>query len=1155
MKSRIPPSKEHNNRYNNLNYQKPKLMKKFITPFAMMMLAAGFAAQANAQKYYNRASDPATEIVPGTQYMLQNPWVGEYQMLSGTGTTSQATEETLYEFVDTGKKDADGNTLYYLKQSSTGLYLENPDLSNGKVSMTESVARAFVFTALKGEGIATFKENEQETEEWKAGDIRKKYWTTANNTVHENVFVLCNEKHESSTYDWFGVWAGNVNSCTWTQYVEAHIWQLYTATEASAYDNLCNALPAILPNGTENLFVAGDQPGQVADDLIRELDEAYTEANNLINSPNEKDEVYYNALERVKKALAACKDGIVPITVGYYVIDNNPTAGRPSYAGTTNACLTDTDGLLRWAGFNKPETMTVSDASFIWEVKEAEDGGYYLRNYGTNRYAGSLNQNFQCVPSSETASQVYDITYRNGEYFSLDMRGQNATYPSLHADQNTDKKIVIWAPDAGASQWVFRPVDKSELEGIENELNQNRLNQKGQKLYSSASTDYNKGFVYSAEGCTRDGVFNVGDGLITKAEQLVSNAMESPDLEPGNAYENLIDNNFETYFHTVWSDASKASSYHYLDIKLDEAVKDFNIKYSCRHNNDAGSPTKIHVYASNDTTNGNWSDQGYMTCTYPWSAQVGETTKQNFAGVASHQLDKEYTYVRLEVENTKSMNKTNGNLFWYWSELRMYKSTYDASLSLIEAVPADVRKALEDAMAKVKQELADKAVKQESLDELQAAYDKFLENYPDPQIIHNLMKEAEAQAENAVEGEELGYFKTGAKEALQTALAEVKSSIKEVMTVAEIKAAKDKINAALKTFNAQLIVPEDGAFYFIKSATSSEAEGSARDNYLYAQNNDESQVKYGLPDDITTRIEYMWKSVKNEDGSYSFINSKTGTAIGNPKENNNRVNMSYETDSVTLRSAKVGGQFNFVCAENVYYNAQPGTNNLVTWNSADGSDNSAFIFEPVGEDSWDGSVYHEFTDAKAEIVTLPFAISGEALSCKTYKVLGLKDKMLQLAAYGAEETIPAATPFFIIPEEGEASAMFFREDTNLSNIEYSFDGQEQNGLKGTLKSTSDVAGGGILFEGKIISAVASDKVKSNSGYFVTMPKETTEAGDYTMEFPENIETAIEEIILTDNSKSKAGVYTMTGVKVRNTNNVQGLPTGLYIVAGKKIYVK
>ena len=68
-----------------------------------------------------------------------------------------------------------------------------------------------------------------------------------------------------------------------------------------------------------------------------------------------------------------------------------------------------------------------------------------------------------------------------------------------------------------------------------------------------------------------------------------------------------------------------------------------------------------------------------------------------------------------------------------------------------------------------------------------------------------------------------------------------------------------------------------------------------------------------------------------------------------------------------------------------------------------------------------------------------------------------------------------------------------------------------------------------------------------------MPAETTEDGDYTMAFPESIETAIEDI--TVKKQARGGIYTLSGVKVRNNGDTNGLPKGIYIVNGNKLLVK
>jgi len=48
---------------------------------------------------------------------------------------------------------------------------------------------------------------------------------------------------------------------------------------------------------------------------------------------------------------------------------------------------------------------------------------------------------------------------------------------------------------------------------------------------------------------------------------------------------------------------------------------------------------------------------------------------------------------------------------------------------------------------------------------------------------------------------------------------------------------------------------------------------------------------------------------------------------------------------------------------------------------------------------------------------------------------------------------------------------------------------------------------------------------------------------------------IDEIIANNKDKSVPGVYTVSGTLLRKTNDVQGLPAGLYIVAGQKVVIK
>ena len=1146
-----------------------------------MLLAFMLSLQSYAQKYAERQGEPVDAIEVGVDYLLADPWeANEHHLCGTTAVYGYPPLDAIYNFEDTGAKDKDGNILYRLKQKTTGMYLEDPALSKKAVRMTEQAARAFVFTAKLGKPTDS-KENldgdddtpETWTEAWLNGDIREIYEPM--DKTFENVFVFCNKdlNAETKVFEIFG----NGYNAMWNQYTNARIWHLYQAVPATAYDNLCYYFNDNFPEeGVDNLFIVGNAPGNIPESTFNAFLAAYNNAKKLVNGDEQQTAtVYEEAIANLAKAFQACKDSFIDITPGFYVIDNNPAAGRAEYAKTKNACLTDINGGMYWRGFDKPDTMDLEGAAFIWEVKAAEgkDGGFYLRNYGTNHYAGSLKNNYKVVPSTEAPIQVYDINYRGGEYFSLDQRGQNSKYPALHADKNTDMKIVIWTSVAPASQWKFIPVDESELQGIEKQLEQQRLNTELNRLYNKTVNAWNKGFIYSGEGCTRDGNFSMDHCLVTEAGQLLSNAPESPEKEPGNDYANLLDGNFETYFHTIYSDAAYAKHFHYLDVALNEAVKTFNIKYAQRHNVSDGSPVKVHVYASNDTTGGQWADQGYMTCEYNLNVEYananGETfNKSNFAGIASKVMNDAYKYIRLEVEGTKRNSKTNGNLFWYWSEFRIYKAAYDKNNSLIEAVPTEVKEALLAEMDKAKAAIDAKKATTETIESLQAAFDKFMESYPDPDIINNLISEAEGQANNAfVEEEEgqLGYFKAGAPEALKAVIEEVKATLKPLMTMEEINAAKAKINAALAEFNKMLNVPADGMYCLIQSATSSTQEGTAMDQFLNATNNGGGQVKYGQPEAMNDRINYLWKITKHEDGSYSFQNVGTGDYLGNPKKNDVRVNMSFEADSLNMRSAKAAGLFNFVCTDNVFYNAQPNSGNLVTWGNASGTDNSAFRIMAMEEagDVWDGNSIHiDFNNKFAKIASYPYELIGEAYNCALYKVLGLNKGQLVLQKYSAEEVIPAATPFVVVPNEtdenGEAvvAGNLFMPDVfdPLVGMTYTFENGTQGGMTATIRGAENVRGG-IFFEGNVISAVEGDNCAPNSGLFNEKPNATEVAegeGIIKVGFPAELQTGIEDIVIVPNN---SGVYSISGVKVRNNGNLNNLPKGVYIVNGQKVLVK
>lgn len=1126
-----------------------KPMKKFFSSIAMMLLAMVVCVPVKAQLhlYWSIGSDCVTEPQAGAYYVVegagQNP-NSTQDYLFGSTTTNNPTYDAIYQFEPAGE-DESGSPLWRLLWVKEGKYLADPDKSGGAVSYTEAKSSAYVFTALP----AIPSELGYKDAVAAGVDIRTYHYNGQDNAWREGCMVFCNKNYQTSSYRWFEWYPGSYG-VMWDQYTTANIWNIFLAEPYSAYDQLCMFLGENA--NADGKFIPGNQPGQVPQELIDALVQAIADATELQNNPDAEDSVYEAAVQKVLDAIEACQKGMVQVSTGYYIFTNNPDAGR----GNGHAVIYDRGTEMHWQEFDPSAGIKVENLQCIWEVMPAEDveNGFYLKNLKTNRYAGGQNSTNSVLPTTEAPEQVYFINpFPGTDLFVLEQKDQNAKYPALHA-QGDGSKIVIWESVSGASAWALTSVDESIVKGLQEELKQVVLNEKYSSLLSEAKALYAKGFVYSADGVSADGVFTVGDGLLTSADKMVSNAKEPSE----GAYADLLDGSFDTYFHTVWSSGDYASLVHSLDIELDEAIDILVIKYAKRPTDGGGNPYKVHVYASNDTVGGNWTDQGYMYCSYPWSIMMSDgTEKANQAGSAHAAMDGKYKYVRLAVEETTGMSYTNGNLYWYLSELRAYPGYYDKTKSLIEAVPADVRKNYEDAIAKA-EKLVEGNVTQADIDELQAAYDTFKANFPDPEIVKSMLAEAIAQAEAAVEGEGYGYFAEGSKAALEAVIESVSAKVKDVMTTAEVNAAKSELEAGLKAFNNGLMKPADGAYVFIRSASASTETNSPADKYLYAKDNSESSkgiFRWGELnlDNISAELNFMWKVIETE-GGYMLQNAATGTYIDATEEAQYYTGMSYDEEVVQIQSAKVGGAFNIVLNDNVFLMAYTDGGSMVSWGEANGADNCAFAFEDVEE--WDAIHTLKFEGSYARIISLPFALNGYLDSeVVLYSVLGSKDNALQLKQYGTEETIPAGTAFIMIPETGVQSAQLFCEAQELSELTYNFESVDNNGLVSTVRATKVGADLVLLFEGDLLNTVEGETVSANSGYLKAILP-TEETGDVSIAMPEdlNIPNGINQIVTVKNP-SNTGVYTITGVKVRNNMNIQGLPKGIYIVGGQKVLVK
>ena len=700
-------------------------------------------------------------------------------------------------------------------------------------------------------------------------------------------------------------------------------------------------------------------------------------------------------------------------------------------------------------------------------------------------------------------------------------------------------------------------------------------------------------------------------GLVTSVDQLKS---LMGDKQEGTDLNTLLDGDPNTFFHSTWhggEDAWKGG--HFLQFQLGAPQTELLIKWVKRvHDNaNGGAPAKVTLWGAKseealekgkeNTMNAAgeevmdydaWKKQGWdslavSTFSYPYAIKVGDATKNNYAGTAYFKIPEGYKNFRLEVVSRANGAGAdgNGNRFFYASEFRVYKGAYDVVNSLIASVPQEDVKALNAAIAKVNDELKTEKATKESIAALQTAYDKFLKNYPEPTRVTTALTAAKAiekAAEEQTENKSVGYYKAGAKTALKTVIDQVENKFntqkaKKAPNVEQINNYIAQLDAALTEFSKQLIMPESGIYRIQSTSAEKERAGrmitavnSSRESNLKMRGRVESKdkdKKGQFEDEVGfgSVLGSYW-DVQKVDTGYTLKNLYTGL-YASPKGS-----MMTQTDTAyvfKVQFAKYPGSFNLVARESdvdskkIYVNAEQ--DNLVLWNSATGQDNSSFAFVPAAEqlaqkvfDGEQGKITTYVDAKKLQIVTLPFNADFDKAEGSFYTVIGQDvNNMIQLQKVADNTVLEAGVAYIYEPtaknEENKLYLYAAEGVTDYTKMVYTHTPKAAaNGLVPVFEHTKLNIDNGIFNNDRtmVLLSEENDKAWANTGYFTKMPQ-TNKKGDKEIA-AEGLITALRNVLIVNGTAAKAGVYTLSGVRVNNTNN---LPAGVYIVNGQKQVVK
>ncbi|MBR1644928.1 MAG: discoidin domain-containing protein [Bacteroidales bacterium] len=1078
-------------------------MKRLYKMLVLAMLTLVGTWSADAQKVYEMVGfgedGYLTDFEPGQQFAIQLAAASTPAVINGDDPegllSSVVTEGCIFEFEVANEDEGE----YYIKQSSTGRYLYVTGNAQGYaiLALTASSRNATTWYVRAGGD-----PNSSDARERSSGNYPGCWVITSSAWTNQTVYLSGDVGDTAFFY-------------TSTDY---NGWYLYSVQEAGGLDKLTSLFNSIFPSGNNDEFEVGDEPGQLPQALFDNLQKAFEDAQQLINESSTDADACEAAAAAIQEAYNAAKAGILPWTEGYYFVVN--------HVGTNAAMFEKNDGAHFYKGdWEVPEELTEDDLGYVWFFESAGEGEehkneFYLRNYVSGNYVGFVASTSSVIPM--TSAKQYSYTVQPFPNLKGWVALNGGTYV-LHATTNGSDNVQYWDTSHANSAWKLYRIPQEQIDALSGGLDQMRRNEAMQALYNEADQFYKSGFSYDSDA-TADGDFPTPiDGLVTDVSQLSTNAQE-PSEGP---IEFLVDGDLTTFFHSAWSVATpEGVVYHNLVADLGEAVNAVTLKYAGRYNvTSNGRPKTMHVYASNDGDT--WVDQGYVTFTYPYTANINGNDVDNFVGVTTcgFKDNVAYRYLRLDMEDNygSARDSSTGNLYFFLGEFRAYKATYNAANSLVEQTDATLRQALVNQLAEAEDALAAGTVTEEQIAALQKAYDEYKAAYPDPNVVAELIANYQAILNAAVEGEELGYYANGSKEAFQSELTAVEATLETLHAKEDIDAARERVEKAYETFCAALNTPEDGKVYFIRSRS----EGTYANQFVRAMNsNTQSYVYLGGYDEtegddanLNDRLDFMWRVTKNADGTFSFRNVAFGTYLKNPSEAAGvylRQAGMQATDSIsfTLTSADVAGAFNIGTVNGYYVNVY--TSNPVLTSQNAHAANARFQLTEV--DNWTEGYYLDIYPASGEAfkagvpyaLCLPIDISANIYEGRVYSVQGVRTsdagQTLELKAYGTTETIDAGAPFVLVLDEGFTSVNFMPMFNDLAALPYANTPAKHLGVVGTYSPVHLKAGQGIYDAGKFEIATDEDFSGSNTFYLDNTIKSVTEAGDYSMTIVGTLET-------------------------------------------------
>ena len=1233
-------------------------MKKFLLSLAVL-----FAASAVAQKQY-KTVDMLTEIPDGEAFLLAgDPDGNTFLTTDGTkNRTSAADDNSLIIFEATGEQTADGYDLYAIKFQATGEYIEDQVMTDGMDSSdmlnynlpyfttTADLGSAAKWTILPAETrYKATKGDEGWEQNWRTftgqGTGTDTEESTGNKYPYDGAFVIMRDKLTDGGADpvYLETQADYVMFAPWG----SNSWFLFSYEEKSADDILQEWWDTNYPEGVATLESAvGNRIGQYDEESVQGLIEAYAAYENwVLGDGGDAEEL----LAQAKAAQEALK--INEMKEGYYYMvskrqlwaaydDNGVMRGLRDYQVPTDEETGET-------------TVTLESSKYIWyftPVAEKENT-YIVKNYGTSRYVttSAHNDNTGIKTGDLSKAVDYTVAYHPnypGTVMLYNLDANGAMTCAWNIFSGNGGVIGNWMNgghpenDEGNFFYLYN-VAEELVDAIAEEVKQYDINTRLQTLLEDATASYNLGIAYEPEAaCTADDNFSShgyltyekdeegnpatdDEGNVVSNLKIVANDGASA-IHPSDgsgSVVGLLDNAANTFTHTYWSGTTYP---HFFEIDLGEgqaldaiAIKMLRRTQTSEHNANFGFG-EVKVFGRNSEEE-EWTSCGNLKMTYninlyaheedgsisvdeegnpvlaSWSADNGE----GYVGLGSCGLGASYRYLRLQ--HYKAINGTQ-NTYFSASEIALFGATLSVEKSLNTVVPAEILAAFEAEMEKAKAELATGKATEGQITALQAAYNEFLANFPEPARLTSALAAAKALAETLpVDDAEVGFYPQAAADAYNAVIAEVEATVADVMSLETINTGVAKLDAAKAALLKTINMFETG-FYQVKMAGGGYEEALMHSSRVAADTKtvkglraefakQTGNVDEGLVDDenYISSVASVWYLEVGENNKVAIRSLGNGLYLQPCLANFNYVQMTEEKAwfEVQADGLKNGGWFNFIVGTDtvtatagrpLYANINSATDMkngyLVSWYGADGSDNSTFKLEAVAlADFGYGANTFVFGNNKTQFFTLPYDAVMYGQSAKVCEVVGYyedpetKEKAIYFKNIQEEGAQIEGGKAYLVQTDADVDFLTVELDgdgvTGFESFNYTYTAKEANGLKATIFSEEVNPGYGVFNIASRIVATTNtesngEEVKTTiaplAGYIDATNMPILDAAPEGEEYVKIVSlvaaeglTAIEGVEVAPAAKS--GVYTLSGVRLNSSKN---LPAGIYVINGKKV---